>query len=163
MDFLRKVEHAVHRVLARLSLWQYMAVGIIGVALWDGSGYLTKGNSIAKSPGLIFLRESIPYGMRAHGLIMLLVAIAIVWVAHDRPVAARRVMIFTMCYAISISCAIVYGWYLSRNMPGGGITWSGPSKWFLVAWTAFGLSMNVDHIEKKSTTEKDNPALKVGE
>jgi hypothetical protein len=126
-------------LLRRLNIWQAFAVGIVIVCFWDGVGYAAKGNSVAQGPSLSFLRNSLPFGMHTHGIIMLALGCAVVYTMHDRPRQAYSVMMFTFCYAIGLQAALFYGWYLS-----GKIVWSAPSKWMLVAWTALVLMFKVD-------------------
>jgi hypothetical protein len=126
--------------LRRIGLWRGMAFGVALLALWDGTGYFARGNLIAHGPSLAFLRTFPLGGMKLHGAVMILLAIAIIYVIRDKGTPARIVMLVVFCYSVAFSCALVWGWHISHE-----VTWSAPSKWFFVAWVAVWLAATADH------------------
>lgn len=129
------------RLLAKFGLWRAMAWGIAVLAIWDGAGYFAKGNSIAQGPGLVVLRD-VPFGLHLHGAIMLILASAIIYSSHDRPEMARITFLCVFAYSIWVSTAVIAGWMVSHH-----VTWSSPSKWFLIAWISLFLAASTDHMK----------------
>lgn len=136
------VRHPYH-VVQEIGLWRGMAWGIAGVAVWDGTGYFVKGNSVAQGPTQTVLRE-VPLGMHLHGFIMLLLASAIIYSSHDRPKMARRTFLVVFAYSVWLSAAMIAGWVLSNQ-----IVWSAPSKWFFVCWVALFLAANPEKMKER--------------
>jgi hypothetical protein len=132
-----------YQFIQEIGLWRGIAWGVAGVAVWDGAGFFVRGNSIAQGPSLEVLRN-VPFGLHLHGFIMLVLASAIIYSSHDRPLMARRVFLVVFAYSVWISAAVISGWIITRQ-----IVWSAPSKWFFIAWVSIILAATPDKMKNR--------------
>jgi hypothetical protein len=131
----------------RISLWQATALGIVGVALWDGIGYVSKGNKVAQGPSLAFLR-SLPGGMKTHGWILVGIAVCILYTIH-KPSQVYWALFVAFLYSVYVSCAIFWGWHDAH-----AVVWSAPSKWFFIAWVSVILMAKAEGQKNRQRTDR---------
>lgn len=127
MADLRKAKACARLALHRFGLWRGVAVGIAFVCGYDGATLLDgRGGE-----GVAVLRAA-PGGLEAQGVVMLLLAAAILFTVREGGLFARRVLQSVFAYAGWVAAATVASW-----IKAGHVIWGSPSKWLLIVWLAF--------------------------
>lgn len=127
------------RFMNKQGIWKGMAWGIAANALIDGSVYFVKGNSVATGPSFAIIREQLPQGLKAYGLIMLVMACIIIYAsARNSQKFARNTMLGVFSFSVWMTVLTVAGWIYSNQFSIGGL-----SKWFLILWLSLWLSATV--------------------
>lgn len=128
MADLRKAKARARLALHRFGLWRGVAVGIAFVCGYDGSSLLAGHGGGATTAVL----RAAPGGLEAQGVVMLLLAAAILFTVREGGLFARRVLQGVFAYAGWVAAATVASW-----IKAGHVIWGSPSKWLLIVWLAF--------------------------
>lgn len=130
-------------------LWRLITWGVIGVALFDGSGYAYAGNRLSGGPIYEVLRHY-PGGMRLHGIILIGLA---AWLIHGVTVGGRQAWL-ALCaftgYGVWVSSAVVAAWWLN-----GFVAWGSPSKWIFLSYVTASLAARTP--SPRSLVEPSSP------
>lgn len=132
-----------YRGITGIGLWRAMAWAVAGIAIWDGAGFFVRGNVVA-TPDELAVMRNVPGGMRTHGIIMLLIACAVIYASSSRSSLARRIFLVAFTYSVWVSFATISGWAVTHR-----IAWSAPSKWFLIAWITIWLAATSESVNER--------------
>jgi hypothetical protein len=124
------------RAAHRLHLWPSFAASLAFLCLWDGSGYTWGGDAAGRGAASLQVLRAIPgLGLRAHGIVLLLIGAGLVYglgrARSGDTDTVRRALLALIAYSGWSAVAIMLTW-IPRLGTEGGAPWGGPSKWGLV-------------------------------
>lgn len=122
----RRAPHVVastHR-----QLWLGLAWVLSGWAMWQGITYAVTGNAQVHSPALYVVSHEVPGGMRVHGIVMILLAIAFVYEMKETSRLTNLVLEVFCGYCVLVAASVVGSWWVT-----GQITFGAPSFWLAFA------------------------------
>lgn len=96
-----------------VALWSVVRYSIVGIYFWLGGTYLFGGNHVAVDPSFHLLQNIEPGGMRAHGLLLCVLAFSLsartVW--HKLTYVALYATLF---YSVLTTSLITGGWIVRK-------------------------------------------------
>lgn len=117
------MENDVTSPNAHRYFWQIIEFVFGLFSIFYGADYAVLGNKFVKSPSLNIL-ERIPGHMHTHGVVMLLIGMALIFEALtiDRTTKHPALMIFTG-YCLFVAFTEVGSWWITNYPPTGAIFW----------------------------------------
>jgi hypothetical protein len=113
--FLDMLRHAAHKVTTRkgIALWGVVRYSVAGIYFWIGGTYFFGGTRVQIDPAYKLLENIEPGGIRAHGLVLMILAFSIGAKAAFHHMT-QLALLATLFYSLLTAALIVGGWVIHR-------------------------------------------------